>query len=259
LKKLAFLGGAAGIGVIALAGLHQSQAADHADAPTVKTNPMADIADVYAWNTTDASKVNLAMTISPFDDGTRHFGPSVQYVFHVTSHAGFGIPGMESKIICTFVDDTHGTCWLVGPDGAVKDYVTGDLSGSSGRANASGTFRVFAGRRSDPFFFNLGGIVSAVGYALQNICLGTSCPGNAHVDAAGCLDQVTKTQGNAIQNLISTKPNSDLPQTPCDDSVDIDCFVGFDVEAIVVQVANEELLQGTDKDLSVWASTHTGS
>ena len=51
--------------------------------------PMADIADVYAWITSDATKVNLALTVSPADDGMRHFGPAVVYAFHVNSRDGF--------------------------------------------------------------------------------------------------------------------------------------------------------------------------
>jgi len=218
---------------------------------------MADIADVYAWNTSDATKVNLAMTFSPEDDGTRTFGPSVAYAFHVTSHAAYGMAGMESKIICTFTSDTAGKCWLVDPNGKTKDYVEGDLSAATGKLSASGKFRVFAGRRSDPFFFNLGGVKSAIGYALMYVCGSTTCPGNAQKDAAGC-PAMTKTQGNAIQNLISTK-GADDPTTDCDDSANIDCFIGFNVMAIVVQVDKGELLQGTNTLLSVWASTHAGS
>jgi hypothetical protein len=260
LKKLAFLGGAAGLGIVAILGLqHTSQAADHKDAPATKTNPLADINDVYAWNTTDAAQVNLAMSVSPEDDGTLAFGPSVQYVFHINSRAGFGMAGTESKIICTFTDDTHGQCWVLNPMGTVVDYVSGDLSGPNGRISASQKFRVFAGQRSDPFFFNFGGVVRAVGYALSMVCAGTSCPGTAHVDAAGCLDQLTKTQGNTIQTLLSTKAPADVPGTDCDDSADIDCFIDFNVKAIVIQIDKDELLLGTDKQVSVWASTHAGS
>ncbi|HSD87408.1 MAG TPA: DUF4331 family protein [Kofleriaceae bacterium] len=258
MKKLAFLGGAAGAGMLALLGAHLSHAADHGDAPTAKASPMADLADVYAWNTADATKVNLAMTFSPEDDGTRTFGPSVAYAFHVTSRPEVLMAGMESKIICTFTTDTAGKCWLVGPNGKTKDYVEGDLSAATGKLSASGKFRVFAGRRSDPFFMNLGGIQSAIGYALGNIC-GGACPGTAHTDAAGCPDQVLKAQGDTIRTLIGSKPSANLPTTPCDDTANIDCFVGFNVMAIVVQVDKAELLQGTDTLLSVWASTHTGS
>src|SRR5437762_1468794 len=85
--------------------------------------------------------------------------------------AVLGMPGMESKIICKFADDTHGECWLINPSNTVIDYVTGDLSGPNGRISASGKFRAFAGRRSDPFFFNLGGARAAI-TAAESVCGG---------------------------------------------------------------------------------------
>ena len=67
LKKLALLGAVAGLGVGALVVTHTSHAADHLDAPTISmaANRMADLNDVYAWMTSDDTKVKLAMTVSP--------------------------------------------------------------------------------------------------------------------------------------------------------------------------------------------------
>ena len=67
--------------------------ADHNDSTTLATRAMGDINDVYAWMSADGGKVNLVMTVSPADPGDRTFGPSVQYVFHVTSKTG--MPGMR--------------------------------------------------------------------------------------------------------------------------------------------------------------------
>ena len=268
MKKLAFLGGAAGLGIVAVLGIHHSQAADHADATNLLTQPMADLNDVYVWMTTDGTKVNMALTVSPFDDLAqaanmeRHFGPTVTYQFHVSSRPGFGMPGMESKIICKFVDDEHGECWVTDPTNKVVDYVTGDLSGPNGRVSASGKFRVFAGRRSDPFFFNLGGVKNAI-TAAETVCGGgtpAACPPNVGgaTDAAGCM-KITKAQGDSLRGAIGTKPGSNLTSTPCNDTTDIDCFKSANVMAIVIQIDKEQLLQGSDKLLSVWASTHAGS
>ena len=90
MKKLALFGTVLALGAGILVATHKSHAADHLDAPAIKVvaNAMADINDVYTWNTADGTAVNLAMTVSPGDDGTRHFGPSVQYVFHISSHPG---------------------------------------------------------------------------------------------------------------------------------------------------------------------------
>src|SRR5450432_34961 len=107
LKKLALLGTVFGFGVAAFFVSHSSQAADHLDGPNVAMagNQMADLGDVFSWMTSDGTKVNLAMTVSPNDQGVNTFGPSVQYVFHASSHAGatnaaaFGAPGTETKVI----------------------------------------------------------------------------------------------------------------------------------------------------------------
>jgi hypothetical protein len=277
LKKLAFLGGAAGLGIVAILGIHHtSRAADHGDATslvpipgTQPGNPLADINDVYAWMTTDAAKVNLAMTVSPFDNlaGGRHFGPSVVYAFHITSRPGFGMPGMESKIICKFVDDTNGECWVTDPSGKTIDYVKGDLSGTDGRLSASGKFRVFAGKRSDPFFFNSGGTKAAVTAAVTTCATltgGTAvCPpgavGGTYRDAAGCFKAVDGATANTLRQDIRTQSNTNRTDTPCNDTANIDCFIAANVLAIVVQIDKEELILGTDKHLSVWASSHAGS
>jgi hypothetical protein len=133
LKKLAFVGGVlvAGAGLTALLVAGQrSEAADHFDAPATQANIMADIADVYTWMTSDGGKMNLAMTL-PAGDGTHHFGPSVQYVFHVTSILRYPMPGdpagTETKVICTFASDTMVQCWV-----GDKDYVKGDPSNTAG-------------------------------------------------------------------------------------------------------------------------------
>ena len=127
MKKLAFLGAAAGVGAGALLVMHTpTHAADHLDAPAIVTNPMADLTDVFAWNDSTASKVNLVMDVSPADPGAgsaaRHFGPSILYVFHVTSVAAFGPPpltGTTTNVICKFASDTSAECWV-----GDKGYVT---------------------------------------------------------------------------------------------------------------------------------------
>jgi len=237
------------MGVIALLGIHHSQAADHLDSPGPDANPMADIGDVFAWMTTDGAKVNLAMTVSPADDGTRHFGNTVQYAFHISSRPGLDMAGMESKVICTFTSDTAGKCWVIDPAGKTLDYVEGDLSGVAGKASASGKFRAFAGRRSDPFFFNLGGFLKAVGFVKANIAALA-----ASENAQGCPDTTA-----AAATLRSDLQTAVTAQTgPCAAN-QIDCFLNFNVMSIVLQVDKDELLKGSDKLLSVWGSTHTGS
>ena len=252
LKKLALFGTALALGAGVLVVTQKSHAADHLDATTIKmvANAMADINDVYTWNTADGTSVNLVMTVSPGDDGTRHFGPSVQYVFHATSHPGadnmhaFPTPGTESKVICTFTSDTAGACWVV-LGSTVKDYVKGDFSSTSGLSSADGKIKVFAGHRGDPFFFNLSGFHAAQ-HAVE---LAGALPTNV----AGC-PTLPEANAHGLRALLGGVQATD-PDGLCAPN-QADCFLNFNVMAIVVQVDKTLLLQNTDKLLSVWGSTH---
>jgi hypothetical protein len=214
------------------------------------TNAMGDIGDVYAWTNGSGTitNVNLAMTVSPADMGSNSFGPSIQYVFHATSHAGtsnavaFADPGTESKVICTFTSNTAAKCWVV-QGTTVKDYVSGDPS--TAMTSADGKMKVFAGRRSDPFFFNLAGFKTAV-MAVENNAAALT------FDAAGCPAVPTATAALLRGALTTASP---VAVGPCPAN-QADCFKNFDVMAIVLQVDKSLLLQNTDHLLSVWGSTH---
>ncbi|HEY1549186.1 MAG TPA: DUF4331 family protein [Kofleriaceae bacterium] len=215
---------------------------------------MADIGDVYAWMTADKSTVNLVMTVSPADDSTRHFDNSLQYAFHVTSHPGanaaaaFGKPGTETNVICTFANDTSIQCW-VALGTQVVDYVTGDPSVSGvGATSTDGKLKVFAGTRSDPFYFNLGGFKEAV--ATTEAAGSAGMIGSA--DAAGC-PPLTTGQVMLLDGMLTTAPT--VAEAPCGSGV-IDCFSNLNVKAIVLQVDKSLLLNGSDVTLSVWGSTH---
>lgn len=250
MRNLVFIGGAAGVAsLVALAAAPSGFAADHLDATTIamSQNAMADINDVYAWMTADASKVNLAMTVSPADDGNRTFGDSVQYVFHVTSAPGFLMAGTETRVLCTFENNANGQCWVVNPDGVVIDYVSGDLSSPAGKLSETGKLRVFAGRRSDPFFFNLSGFRTAVN-AVRNAGLSV-------FDAAGCPTFANGSTPAALRGTLQAMPSGSTDNGPCGTS-DRDCFKTFNVMAIVVQIDKSELVSGSNTLLNVWGSTH---
>jgi hypothetical protein len=250
-KKLAFLGGAAGLGVLALlAAQHQSHAADHLDSPTLATSPLADINDVYAWM--DGTNLNLAMTVSPADDGIRAFGPAVQYVFHVHSKAqlGVGVPGTgtETRVICEFQSDTSGQCWIVEGD-TTKDHVTGNPSSAVGIPSLSGKVRMFAGRRSDPFFFNLQGFRTAIN--VLSTRLGQTPP--VMFDDAGCPGGLTNPEVTAVTTALGAQ----VPGQPPCSATNRDCFADLNVKVIVVQLDKALVNTGSNFSVGVWASTHT--
>jgi hypothetical protein len=258
LKKLSLIAG--GVAGLALATLltTTSQAADHLDSASI-TNPMADINDVYTWMTTDGAKLNLVMTVSPGDPGTRTFGPSVQYVFHVTSKVGT-TPAMtvaqpdtgatNNNVICTFVSNTDAQCWVVNGT-TVKDYVHGDPSSAAGMTSASGKLKVHAGRHSDPFFFNLQGFRDTIKLVHDALAAG-----QLTTNAFGCVNggvaDVDATFA-AARNKLSTL--STTPAAPCN-MTEIDCFKPLNVMAIVVQVDKTLVNEGSNTILAIWGATH---
>jgi hypothetical protein len=249
LKKLAVIGSAAGLGVVALLATQRGHAADHLDSPTLATSPMADINDVYAWM--DGSNLNLAMSISPADVEARTFGPDVQYVFHVHSKSmnGIGVPGTgtETRVTCTFASSTSAQCWVT-EGTTVKGYITGDPSNTTGISSEDSKVRMFAGRRSDPFFFNLQGFRAAISGLTTRL---GQTPAVTN-DAAGCPDSLTVAEvlGFAA-NLTAQVPG----QPPCS-ATQQDCFAELNVKMILIQLDRSLVNSGTNTTVGVWASTH---
>jgi len=209
------------------------QAADHADSPTLATNQMADITDVYAW--VNGSNLNLIMDVSPSDDGTHGFSPAVLYVFHLTSKSGPAVNapgGPETRVICRFDASTSVECWVVS-DTTTKDYVSGDPSNTAGVTSLLGRVKVFAGRRSDPFFFNQTGFTNAIANYKS---LNTGAP-----DGALCPVGLLAGQAATIRNLLATGP---------------DDFATANVMAIVVQVDKSLVTAAGMNVVAVWGSTH---
>jgi hypothetical protein len=248
LQKLALAAGVIAAGFAGWLIVHTtpSHAADHLDSPTLAANPMADINDVYAWMTPDALNVNLAMSVSPNDPGTmampnmRHFSPSILYTFHVTSTPGVGMAGMETLVTCRMNSDTDAECWV-----GTLDYVHGDPSNTAGVASADGKVKLFAGLRSDPFFFNLQGFRDAVSFV--------EGAGTLATDAAGC-PQLTDVIGGMVRNKL-TEAAQPAAGAPCaTDSKD--CFAHLNAKIILVQIDKTLLNQSGKTMLSVWASTN---
>ena len=203
-------------------------AADHTDAPGATAAPEADVLDLHAWMSSDANNVILSMTVQPFAMATTEFSDAVQYVFHVNSSAGYGMAQTETNIICEFDDAQVASCWV-----GAEEFVTGDASDTAGITNDSGSVKVFAGLRNDPFFFDLTGFNNAVGAVIQ------AAPG-LEMDAEGC-PMVDQTTSDTVVGLLGANG---------------DTLAGANALAIVVEV-DKTLLTGGGDTLGVWASTHT--
>lgn len=199
---------------------------------------LADIQAVYAWMSPDIDSVNLVMTVSPFDDGTTPFGPGFQYVFHLAPHRALNsapeplpptTPGGEPRpgevdIICQFPKINDIECWF-----GTSLYVRGNPSSTNG-LKVKGV-RIFAGRRSDPFFFNESGFESAVPLLRAH-----AQPGSQQCAAISPSDSAT------IQSKLRTGP---------------DRFIDTNVLALVINVSKNQLnITNRAHLLSVWGSTH---
>lgn len=238
MKRMTWLKGALALTVLSAASW--AIAADHIDAPAAVADPTADITDLYAWS--EPANVIFALNVAPLAGADAKFSDKVQYVIHTESAAKFGSAGEKVDIICTFDAAQKISCWV-----GEKGYVTGDASATTGLESADKSFKVFAGLRDDPFFFNLTGFkdtVSTVKAAIKG--------GGLMIDAAGCpaLDGATSA---VLVNKLKTDPTSTPPGGAAKDF-----FAGKNVLSIVLSV-DKKLLNAGGPILSAWASTNKGS
>ena len=158
-----------------------SSAADHIDAsafgslgtPGGAFNPVSrngerDINDVYAFQGSDASRTVLAMTTNPAINAFGgKFGSNVRYIINV-DRTGDAI--QDLAYVVRFDNGAAGnqryTVTRYTGANAVS-LGTGVIRGSgstagTGRASLAGDGKIFAGVRSDPFFFDLTGFVGTL-------------------------------------------------------------------------------------------------
>jgi len=219
-----------------------ARSADHLDAPATIAEHGADINDVYAFLPSSelaagaATNVVFAMTVFPAAPADAKFSDTVQYVLHAQSGAGFPTTTSDYNIICQFDTGTpqKASCW-----GGTDEYATGDASQATGIQSADGKFKVFAGLRADPFFFNLDGFKDTV----------------ATVDAV--VDGGTLTFNDAGCPLLSTTQRDLLVAKlgTTNAATAVDFFSKLNGLAIVVQIDKTLVTKGGPV-LSVWGSTH---
>jgi uncharacterized protein DUF4331 len=210
-------------------------AADHGDVPAAGNDPTADITDLYAWMSADASKLNLALDVYPNAGASASFSPAVVYAFSISSSQMYGGPQQSKKLLCKFADATNIECWLNG------EYVAGNPSATQGITSASGKLRVYAGRRDDPFFLNYVGFGNTVNAAVQ-----AAGAGMVKFDDQQCA-QLTLDQQNALVGLLTHGDNG---------ANATNTFAGQAVLALVLQV-DKSLVDDGGPILGVWASTHS--
>jgi phosphoribosylcarboxyaminoimidazole (NCAIR) mutase len=234
----------------ALLPLPKAIASDHQDGAAVLTDPTTDINDLYAWMSSDTSKVYLALTVFPAASMSSQFSNAAYYVFHTASRSGFiSMQQTPLDIICSFDNSAQQniSCWV-----GSSEFVYGNANTPSGITSSDGKVTVFAGPRKDEFFFNLQGfkdLVSAVeGPPAVPITL----------DPNGCaLYNATNNTGSAIGKTggVSTATiRGLLNHTGSGTMPAVDHFASLDALAIVMSIPTSMLTTGGSL-LSVWAAT----
>jgi len=234
-----------------------SRAADHRDWPTYLTEIASDITDVYAWMSTDKSKVYLVLDIQGADTGataTTKFSDTTQYIIHVNSGTAYGMTTTQDNIVCKF--DSAATqnfeCWGPGASGTATEYVKDAVGNTAGKTSTSGKMKVFAGVRNDPFYFNIRGFIEA-GATVKSVA------GTLTFDAAGCPTINTANSTTLVKQLTHGGGNGTV--APADDfgkngnSLLQGGTTNGNILSIAISIDTTLLTKGGNT-LSVWASTN---
>ncbi len=233
---------AGGLGTSAFFVHRMAKSADHLDSPATRADATMDINDVYTWM--DGNNVAIAVTLFPVASAQTLFSTSAQYVIH-TSSGAFGALTKDVDIICQFTGSAApqtATCWVGTAGGTVaSDYVTGNASAATGITSADSKFKVFAGPRSDPFFFNLDGFKATVG-AVE---AAAGSDAGLTFNDAGC-PQLNAATSNALAGILS--------HNPVDGGAANDFFAPLNGLAIVISI-DKTLLTTGGGTLAVWAAT----
>jgi Domain of unknown function (DUF4331) len=170
-RALSVLGATALILTLGIAPMLTS-GADHLDAPSlgsISVNPNdslnvskvrgpLDINDVYAFRGSNAGRTALVMTVNPAINvlGPSTFQPGAAYTLNIDNGAD---AVANTRITTTFGDpDARGIQhYTVKQNG--KAVASGFTNGTRGKTLGRSGVAAFAGKRSDPFFFDLLGFI----------------------------------------------------------------------------------------------------
>lgn len=279
----------------ALYSAHDAGASDHQDSNAMVARPGADITDVYMFPSKNAATPNnvvLAMDthpLIPHGMGTStFFDPAVMYQFKIVHSTAAYTPGQansnpEDTVIQFSVSgsDSNQTLTMYGPakpseTGRNSMFVAAPVSSTPIRYNTATTLnvvgpdgttypiQVFAGPRSDPFFFDLAQFFKIVPdryYAYHQT--GSSVPAQSATSFRGFTPAFNTTNGTACNTTAAheflTSGGADAVATPAG---------SFNVLSIVVEMPKallEEIPGSSTTSVAsqpfvhVWATTSTTS
>lgn len=236
-KRLA----AVSLGIVALVGAgltaRRAFSSDHADTPQIAATPGTDISDVFIFpSPTNPDNVVLAVCVSPLigPGAARYFDPSVLYQFKIDNTGD----NVEDLVIqAKFEGD--GPSQQVVISGPVAPRTTGTSSTFHDSYIATGTYgtafsptagmTVFAGKREDPFFFDLERFFTIL------------------PDRKTPLDPAALPAGQ--------DPNAPQATTWRAPGVAQDFLKGFNVLSIVVELPKSRLKGSVDGKIALWCTT----
>lgn len=237
--------GRGGAAALVLAGAFvalPAMAADHRDGGAAQADPSSDINDVYAFM--NGENLVLGMTVSPFADADATFSDAVQFVWHVDTWNAFtdsiaGIdPALQTTVQCEFDAAQMIQCWIH-RDGENLDYIMGDASSEEGIATDSS--QVFAGLRSDPFYFYLTGFNDA-----RNAVISEVTAGNVDLSNGTLCPELTNPQLEALGDALTVSAGGQ----------GLNDFLGANTLAIVIEVDKALFTDAENDVVSVHAATH---
>lgn len=140
-----------------------TRAADHIDGPRATNDPSADITDVYAFMSPDTGNgtghLVLAMDVFALANASSKFSDKVDYVFEARQFDSL-TPTLDAEVLdvtCNFdATVTNVTCKSSGGNGTTALTKTVSV-GTKSACMQTDKICVFAGLRSDPFYFDLAG------------------------------------------------------------------------------------------------------
>jgi hypothetical protein len=239
MKKMTWMQGALALTV--MLGATTASASDHLDGPAVKLDATTDLTDLYTF--VDGANTVLILNVNPSATAATKFSDTLQYVFHTASSAAYpATMPVAVNVIATFDATQKISVWV-----GASDYVNGDASVLGGLTSTSGDFKVFAGLRDDPFFFNLGGFHDVEADV-------EAAAGGLVLNANGC-PAVSSTISAA---LVADIAGSNHGAGPAVDFFSPSASYSGNVLSIVLSIKTSILTSG-GPIMSVWASTNKES
>ena len=224
-----------GLSLVAASAMQRVGAADHLDAPTVKSDHRIDINDVYVFQGANPANTVLVMTTNVnagFNSGTT-FRPGALYEFKI-DNTGDAIEDVAYRIK---FGDVRGNgsqqIHISRADGAANPVAGGGgqqvAKGSTGQMlSVAGGGMAWAGLADDPFYFDLVGFSNFKAAALNAL-------GDAQLTGAELVA--------ALGNICASDPAANF-------------FENFDATAIVLEVP-DSALDGNNANgvIGVWGET----